>query len=107
MRVIASLVTGLALTVAPARADVEQVPIAFMANAVCDLQGSPCVVTRADIVHTNIALFLADAHMKHQAEVIQAQAEVIDELREELQTERGRGPHCAEVRKIPVPGTRS
>jgi hypothetical protein len=107
MRVIASLVTGLALTVAPARAQEPDVLPVPTGQVMCAQDGPNCVASRATMIGMAMAIEVAKQKLTQQAEALQAQAEALADLREELAAERARGPHCAEVRKIPVPGTRS
>lgn len=107
MRLIACAVLGLALTVAPARAQEPDVLPVPTGQVVCDRDGPNCIASRATMIGMGMAIEIAKQKLAAAAEALKAQAEDIAELKDELATLRASGPKCAKVEKIPVPGNRS
>lgn len=99
-----ALAVGFLLLVMPAAADEPETITVPTGRAACDPNGPNCIVSRATLITSNLALDMAAQRIADLEEALKAKDAAIEELREGLAAEFARGPHCAEVKKIPVPG---
>jgi hypothetical protein len=101
---VKALLLGLLLVVMPAAAQEPDVVPVPTGKAACDKDGPNCIVSRATLITSNMALEMAGQRIQALEEALKAKTEEANDWREEAELKR---PRCAQVQNIPVPGTRS
>lgn len=102
-----ALLLGFLLAVGPAGAAEPEDMAMPIGTASCDPDGPNCIVSRATLIASNVALGMAKQRLEQMAAEAKERDQVIADLKEALADELAKRPRCAKVEKVPVPGNRS